>query len=433
MSRSQTRYSTVAMLLHWVIAAALLFQIVLGSAMEGPRDATRFSIYQLHKSVGITILLLTLVRIGWRIANPLPPLSTALKPWERKLAHATHGGFYALLLALPLSGWLIISTSKIAVPTRLFGLIGWPHIPVPDALRRTVHQGSEVSHQVLVWGIFVLVALHVAGALKHHFVDGDAELDRMIPGVKAGRWLEPRLIAIVAAAGGLFALASAYPWSVQKATPLAITVPAPAAATVPVTRAENQPAKNAVLPAAEPLPEAVLPSEDIKALAKSDQWTVQKSASSLGFATIWSGTAVSGGFTDWRAKIKFDPDALATSSVSVSVNTASVSASDNQVQSALTGSDWFDTASFAQATFTAKSFSSQGNGRFIANGILTLRGVSRPLALPFTLTIKGDQATMRGSAKIDRIAFGVGQGDWKATTDVPANVSISIRILAKRG
>jgi cytochrome b561 len=182
MSTPKTRYSTVAILLHWAIAAALLFQIVLGSAMEGPRDATRFSIFQLHKSVGIAILLLTMVRIGWRIANPPPPLSETLKPWEQTLARSTHRAFYALLLALPLSGWLIVSTSKIGVPTRLFGVIGWPHIPVPDAFRRSVHEASELGHQVLVWGAFALVALHVAGALKHHFIDSDAELDRMIPG-----------------------------------------------------------------------------------------------------------------------------------------------------------------------------------------------------------------------------------------------------------
>lgn len=424
MSRSQTRYSMVAILLHWVIAAALVFQVVLGSAMDGPRDAARFSIYQLHKSIGITILLLTLVRLGWRIANPPPPLSTMLKAWERRLAQITHRSFYALLLGLPLSGWLIVSTSKIAVPTHLFGLIEWPQLPVPDTLRHTVHELSEVSHELLVWGVLLLIALHVAGALKHHLIDGDAELDRMIPGVIAGRWLEPRLIAIAAGAAGMFGLASAYPWVGQNAVAVATPAAVPAAMPVPVP----------TLPAAKPLPvaEPAAVVEDVKAEAKSDRWIVQKSASSLGFATIWSGTAVNGGFNDWRATIKFDPDALAASSVAVSVNTASVTASDNQVQSALTGSDWFDTAAYAQATFTATSFSAKANGRFVANGTLTLRGVSQPLALPFTLTIKGDQATMRGSAKINRIAFGVGQGDWQATTDVPANVSISIRILAKR-
>jgi cytochrome b561/polyisoprenoid-binding protein YceI len=422
MSYPKTRYSTVAILLHWAIAAALLFQIVLGSAMEGPRDATRFSIFQLHKSVGIAILLLTLVRIGWRIANPPPPLSKTLKPWEQTLARSTHRAFYALLLALPLSGWLIVSTSKISVPTRLFGVIGWPHIPVPDAFRRSVHEASELGHQVLV-------ALHVAGALKHHFLDSDDELDRMIPGVKAGRWLEPRLVAIGAAAVGLFALASAYPWSANKATPMAAAAPrAPQPASPPVAIAEPQPAENETMPIVDALPV----KEVVKAQTQSNEWIVQKSASTLGFSTTWSGTAVRGGFGDWRANIKFDPAALATSSVSVAINTASVTASDNQVQSALSGSDWFDTASHAQATFSAKSFSATGNNRFIAKGTLTLRGVSQPLSLPFTLTIEGDQAKMSGSATIDRIAFGVGQGDWKATTDVPASVAISIRILAKR-
>ena len=422
MSRSQTRYSTVAILLHWVIAAALVFQIVLGTAMDGPRDGARFSLYQLHKSIGITILLLTLVRIGWRIAHPPPPLSATLRLWERRLAHLTHGGFYALLLALPLSGWLIVSTSKIAVPTRLFGLLAWPHIPVPDTLRKTVHEISEVSHGLLVWIIFVLIALHIAGALKHHFFDSDAELDRMIPGVKAGRWLEPRLIIIAIAAIGVFGAARTFPWVAK--TAMVVSTPAAridAPKSVPIVEAS---------PVVETM--SVAKPEVVKAEAKSDEWIVQKGASSLGFSTIWSGTAIEGGFSDWRAKINFDPEALATSSVSVSINIASVTANDNQVQSALTGSDWFDAASHPQAKFTAMRFTAKRGGRFVAHGSLTLRGVSQPLSLPFTLTIKNDQAIMRGSAKIDRIAFGVGQGDWKATTDVPANVTIAIAIKAQR-
>ena len=387
------RYSTVAILLHWVIAGALLFQIILGSAMDGPRDGARFAIYQLHKSLGITILLLTLVRIGWRIAHPPPPLPLTLRAWERRLANLTPRGFYALLLALPFSGWLIVSTSKISVPTRLFGLFEWPHIPVPTAFQSMVHDASAISHGVLVWGTLALVALHVAGALKHHLLDSDAELDRMIPGVKAGRWLEPRLMVIVAMGVGLFVVASTYPWG-DKAPlpPPAPKVRAETPVSAPVVEATK---------AVDPVP--IVEAPDDQPEAKSDEWIVQKGASSLGFATIWSGTAINGGFSNWRAKIKFDPAALATSSVSVTINTGSVTASDGQVQSALTGSDWFDTGAHSQATFSATSFSAKGRDRFVANGTLTLRGVSQPLLLPFTLKIDGDQAMMRGSATIDRI------------------------------
>lgn len=428
MNTQRTRYSTVAIILHWIIAGALLFQIILGNSMEGPRDAARFSIYQLHKSIGITILLLTLVRIAWRITNRPPPLSSTLKWWERRLARFTHSGFYALLLAFPLSGWLIVSTSKIAVPTRLFGVVPWPHIPVADALRRPVHKISELSHELLVYGTLALIALHIAGALKHHFVDKDAELDRMIPGVKAGRWLEPRLILIGVAAIGLFAAASTFPWTAKTAAHLS----APTVSTVasaPASIGKTEPLVK-VEPVIETAP--LVEPAAVKAEIKSDEWIVQKGGSSLGFATTWSGTAINGGFGDWRAKIKFDPAALATSAVLVSINMTSVTASDGQVQSALTGSDWFDTAAHSQATFSATSFSAKGGDRFVANGTLMLRGISQPLSLPFTLKIDRDGATMRGSATIDRIKFGVGQGDWKATSDVPANVSVSIKIKATR-
>ncbi|MFM9852263.1 MAG: YceI family protein [Sphingomonadaceae bacterium] len=438
MTVSVNRYSTGAILLHWVIAAMMVFQFVLGWATEGPNSPQKFAIFQLHKSIGISILLLTLVRIGWRLTHRPPALSSELKRWERLLARFVHGGFYLLLLALPLTGWLLVSTSKIKVPTLLFGVIPWPHIPVPDMLRSPLHEVGE-AHGLFADIALVLIALHVLGALKHHFFDRDAELARMIPGVKVGARFDARLLLIFISVGVLAAAANAYPWGTVRPPASARAVAPPKE---PLTSASMQPG-----PSEPPLqmmpeppietkaaPETPIPktAEKVAPVPVSDIWAVERAGSSLGFATTWSGMAVNGKFARWNADISFNPDRLAAASVAVTIDVASVSATDGQVSGALQTSDWFDVAAHPKATFVAKTISKSGAKRYIANGTLTLRGVSKPLSLPFTLTIKDNRATMTGSAQIDRLAFGVGQGEWAATGDVPASVTVTVRVAATR-
>src|SRR5262245_53273741 len=121
-----SRYSTVAIALHWAIAVCIITLLGLGFVMTEmpPRKlATLFAIFQLHKSIGITVLLLTIVRLAWRLTHPAPPLPDTMKPWERLAAQSVHVAFYVLLLAIPLVGWALVSSSPRNIPTVLFNLI----------------------------------------------------------------------------------------------------------------------------------------------------------------------------------------------------------------------------------------------------------------------------------------------------------------------
>ena len=119
-------------------------------------------------------------------------------------------------------------------------------------------------------------------------------------------------------------------------------------------------------------------------------------------------------------------------SVKVTVDMASVTTNNAETQAELPGEDWFSAATNPTATFSATRFRHVSGNRYQASGTLSLRGLSRPLTLPFTLTISGDLATMTGSATIDRTVFGIGRGEWAGTTDLPAPVSISVAIKADR-
>jgi len=161
-------------------------------------------------------------------------------------------------------------------------------------------------------------------------------------------------------------------------------------------------------------------------------WTVDKAASRLGFKSSFSGMDFEASFRRWDAQIVFDPKALGASSATVSIEPASVATGDAERDGALPTADWFDVAQFPRAIFVTKSIKSLGGDRYRADGVLTLRGQSRPVALPFTLTIAGDVAKMTGEVAIDRSAFGVGQGQWSSAETVPLTVTVTVSITAHR-
>jgi polyisoprenoid-binding protein YceI len=141
---------------------------------------------------------------------------------------------------------------------------------------------------------------------------------------------------------------------------------------------------------------------------------------------------VQGRFDTWKADIVFSPDALDRSKVTVTIDTASAKTGDDQRDASLPSGDWFDAATHPKATFTAARFEKTGAERYVAHGSLSLRGVTRPVDLPFRLKITGDKAQMSGDTSLDRIAFGVGQGEFAATDQIPAKVAVHVQLTARR-
>jgi polyisoprenoid-binding protein YceI len=154
--------------------------------------------------------------------------------------------------------------------------------------------------------------------------------------------------------------------------------------------------------------------------------------STLGFATTWAGDPLQGRLERWTADIVFSPYDLGHSKVSVSIDTTSAKTGDDQRDASLPSSDWFDAAAHPKATFTATKFDHSGGDRYVAHGVLNLRGVSKPMDLPFRLTIAGDTAKVSAETSLDRLAFGVGQGDFQSTDQVPAKVAVRVELTAKR-
>ena len=155
------RYHGAAIALHWLLAALLVFQFALGLRLEDVTGAQKFTAYQFHKSIGITILLLSLARLALRLTLPRPAeVGEGLQKLAGRLAH---WAFYGVMLLVPLSGWIIVSTAKLKVPTLLFGLVPWPNLPLPAGF----NEPAVLAHTVLAWALPALIALHVAAVIYH--------------------------------------------------------------------------------------------------------------------------------------------------------------------------------------------------------------------------------------------------------------------------
>ena len=418
------KYAPVAIGLHWLIALAILFQISLGWRMDDhAHSAQTYLVFQLHKSVGITILLLSLIRLGWRLSNPPPPLPAHLTTWERWLAAVTHIGFYVIMIGLPLTGWLIVSASKTQIPTLLYGTIPWPHLPglahASAEARAAWRFVGEAGHGVLAKLTYLLFTLHVAGALKHHLIDRDHTLARIIPGVRPGAWLDPR--ALVLAVAVIAACVSG------RQIFTGVINPQPAPIAVPKLAAPPEPVE--LNPKVEPAPPSTV-TPQINTTVTPSSWTVD-TGGRLSFATSWSGQPVTGEFRRWTARIKFDPEALAASSVEVTIDPSSIDSGDAQRDATLPTEDWLNTSAFPRAVFKAEQFRKTATG-YVANGRLSLKGKTHPVRLEFTVRIDGDKATASGHATIDRTWFGVGQGEYAAVDQIPANVDVRFDLTAHR-
>ncbi|MGW8202278.1 YceI family protein [Sphingomonas bisphenolicum] len=409
---SEAHYARVAIWLHWIIAAALVLNLFMGWWMtraveQGSTSDGVFQAYQFHKSIGFAILALSIARLAWRLLHPIPPLPTAMPAWERFTARATHWAFYAVMLLVPLTGWLYVSAGwsaqsdrPFAVATAWFGLFSIPHLPFVEGasagIRRAVALQSMQAHALMAYSAVLLIILHVAAGLKHHFVDRDWVLAAMVPWIRRTvgdhapeykRW--PAVAGLLLVTGiGIFG------WS-QRILP-----------------ASQQSMSAMDQPAASPVQEeaAIQPG-------RAPFWSIDKSRSRMEFSGTHAGNAFVGEFGDWQESIWFDPDDLPGSKVVVIVATGSARTGDATKDGSLAEKEWFDPQQFPRARFETSRFTKTGESSYLAEGKLRIKDRSISVDLPFTLENTPDATKMRGTLELDRTAFDLGmmsdpRGDW---------------------
>lgn len=386
MTHSDRRYSTVAIVLHWVMAALLIFMIWLGKNMVD--HEVRF---QLHKSLGITLLVLTIARIVWRLFNAPPTAHADIKPLENKLSKAVQFGFYLLMLAIPLLGWMMVSASPFQVPTVLFETISWPSLPM--ARDEGTYKLLRFLHGKLgVGGFVLLLVLHITGALKHELGNEMGVLKRIIPGYgKAGSPKPSRGFGIMLLASlGFFGVAAAVPLMEQVSTS-----PEPAAASANI----------------EP------------------NWQVESGR--LSFSGVHDGTAFEGVFETWDAQIGFYENDLPRSEVLVTIDLSSALTGTKLYDDSLRSAEWFDIKTLSSATAKVLNIRSDGD-RYMSDIALTLKAITTNVPFEFDLNIEGDVATMTGQSTLSRSALNLGQISDAGADWVDDNVVVNVELKASK-
>jgi cytochrome b561 len=181
-SDSAARYSTVAIVLHWLLGISIFAMFAIGIYMSDlPFSPLRLKLYNYHKWAGITFLFLSVLRLVWRLVNKPPALPKAIEQamptWQTKVYHATHYALYALFFAVPLIGWAYSSAA--GFPIVLFGVL-----PLPDfvAVDKELAKQIKELHEISAFALMGLALLHIGAALKHHYIDKDGLVSRMLPG-----------------------------------------------------------------------------------------------------------------------------------------------------------------------------------------------------------------------------------------------------------
>ena len=382
-----TRYNAVAVLIHWLTAIAIVGMLVVGWIMEDMpnSDPDKFMLFQAHKSVGITILILSLFRVVWRMTHPVPPMSSAIPLWQRKAAQATHLLFYVLILALPLTGWAVVSTSSFNIPTLLYGVIPWPHLPILPMLenKAMIHEFLGETHGTLASIITALLVLHIGAAWKHHLINRDDTLTRMAPRFLT-RFLNRFGGAPLAALG--FCL-------------LATPIPAHAAS-----------------------------------------WTVDYAHSHVGFKGKQDVDPFEGGFRAFTATIDFDLAHPESGHIAATIDIASATAGNAERDAYLPQPSWFDTKKFPQARFESTKIQpvetlvpcgGPHSHSYVVSGKLTIKDVAKDITMDACVEIADHLMTAKANVPLIRTDFNLGTGQWSGDDMVRRSVEVAIVITAK--
>ncbi len=178
---STQHWGIVTKTLHWLMAIMIIGLLAAGFIMEGLENSNplKFQIYQIHKSFGLTIMVLAALRLIWRFTGETPPLPAGTPAWQVASAHASHVSLYGLMVLMPLSGYVMTSASTLGIPTKYFGLFTVPHL-----IERNADLSSTASevHEIVAFAFIAVLSIHILAAIKHVLIDGDGVFARMLPG-----------------------------------------------------------------------------------------------------------------------------------------------------------------------------------------------------------------------------------------------------------
>ncbi len=356
----------------------------------------KFWFYSLHKTLGITVFAVAIIRVLWAIVQPHPKSLNAERKLESLAAQTVHWVLYASIILMPLTGWLHHSA------TQGFAPIWWPLFQDLPGVPKNEELATVLGATHFMVGVTLVVSLflHIGGALKHAVIDRDSTLARMIPGMAPEIPQTPE------------------PKGSNHLPVFLATVPFVVVGVLAIS-----------MFSAKPVQQTATISTDT-AQVNDHGWIVDHEKSTLGIQIVQAGAPVAGSFGNWKADINFDPENLDASKIAVEVEIASLTLGG--VTSQATSADFLNAAAHPTAIYRAEEVASVGEDTFEARGQLTLAGVTKPLPLPFTLRIQDDRAFVTIDTTLQRIDFGVGAKGFPDGSTVALDVKILVELEANR-
>ena len=390
-------YGAIAKSFHWIMALIILGLILVGLYMtELAYSPFKLEVYALHKSFGLLVLWMAGLRILWRLYSKPPQANIPHQKWENFLSKLTHIFLYIAMFGMPLSGWVMSSAGEYPVP--FFG------ISMPDIVPKNMTLASIAHdvHEVLGFVLMAAIGLHVAGAMKHHFIDKDMTLTNMMPSIFTKFGQAVLIIILIIFVAGVFKFLPPKLMSLQ----------------------------------AEDAKKTVIVIEQSESKAIDNAWNIVQEQSRINFIGNVYKTDFNASFSNFYGDIIFDPDDLANSKVDIKINLKSVDSQDAERDSEMLGEAWFNVASHPIANFKSIEFQEQSQGKYLVIGNLTLAGKTMPIKFPFTLDIvKGDQgqkAFMNAEFKINRLDYDLGGEEWKSADSVGHNIDVKVILFAEK-
>lgn len=395
------RYNAVARFFHWLVAGLIVSQYILAKlaerAEEQDRIVAQLGLLANHKSVGITILALAMLRLTWRLTHSPPKLPRDMPRWQHAISGLVHWVIYGLIFALPISGWLMSSAKSYSVS--VFNLFVLPDfVAANEALANNLLN----IHELLGKALFVVAVLHILAAFKHLFIDKDGVMQRM-----AG-WGGVALFAVcVVVVISQFGILKTKAPAAQKDQ---ITAQQPGQINVVAETTEaSQKAKASNLPS----------------------WQIDYANSYIKFSGDQAGASFTGQWQAWQADIRFSGTNLGASQFDVTIDIASVASGDAERDGYIVGEDFFNQEQYAQASFVASEFTKQEGG-YTTIGQLTMKNTTKPAEFNFTISETAQGNELVGRARLDRLAWNIGTGDWADTSWVGQFVDVEVKVVTMK-
>lgn len=423
-SDSRNAYPAVSRLLHWLVAGGIILQFVLGERAEEAAEAGdllgQLAALAQHKSIGITILGLALLRVLWRL---LPSAQLAAHTDDPvtigdRLAKAMHIALYVLLFFLPVSGWLMSSASGYSVSW--FNLVQLPDlISANDStkeLLQTLHNGAGKL-------LFVLAVGHILAALKHWLIDKDGVMGRM--GSPAGT------LAFIATivAGVAYTWPNNTPQASSQTAPISAPIIATTTAPIAVPKEEQSTPPTEQPTAVHSDPAIANTTDTLPMTEQPPRWILHDEHSHIRFTAQQAGADFTGEWEEFTADIRFAADNLENSSATIQIDAGQYETNDEERNEILAGLDWFDSENFTTIVFEATEFSRTDTG-FSTTANLKLRGASYPVEFNFSVSSDQGLHRLKGRSRLDRLALNLGTMEWLDTEWIGQFVDVEVEVQA---